>query len=262
MALKHLGDRYDIHTSGADLIFPHHENAIAIGQALAGKPPASYWVHNELLTFNDHGAGGAAHESMTLRDLLDAGYTGREIRYWLMSGHYRKAIRFAWSKLQTAKNTVARLDAFIQKIHFCRKAPDNPEIDQIIYDLRHRFSESLDEDMNMAPALAALFRAVHRMNVVMDRNGLSDLDKNKALEALKRINGVFGIMELSPPPRVDESVEDLIRARERARAEKDWKRSDELRQRLENMGIRVVDTREGPVWHRIEEKSPSSDPDA
>jgi cysteinyl-tRNA synthetase len=116
MAMKILGGTYDIHTSGADLIFPHHENAIAISEAVTGKPLANYWLHNELVMINGKKPSFASNNDvLTIRQILGKGYTGREIRYWLISRHYRKPISFSWSKLDTAKNTVAHF-LFMVKI--------------------------------------------------------------------------------------------------------------------------------------------------
>jgi len=243
MALKHLGESYDIQTGGMDLIFPHHENTIAILQALTGKPPATYWLHNEMAAVNGEEA------RLTLRDVFSRGYTGREIRYWLLSRHYRKPIRFSRNKLDTARNTVERLDTFVQKIHFARSGEPDPEIDQAVYDLKHRFTEAMDQDFNIAPALAALFQFIRRINHHMDRKGLAPGDREKIVKILEELNTVLGVMDLTPPA-VDEKTEALIQEREDARKNRDWERADRLRDQLKAMGIEVVDTKEGPVWRK------------
>ncbi|MCJ7775800.1 MAG: cysteine--tRNA ligase, partial [Desulfobulbaceae bacterium] len=209
MAMKYLAPTYDIHTSGVDLIFPHHENAIAINQALTDKNPANYWVHNELVMINGKKPSRFSEDdTLFLRDILNRGYSGREVRYWIISHHYRKLIYFSWSKLETARNTIAHLDHFVRKLHFCQTGPGNPEMDQIVYDLRQRFTESMDDDFNVSAALAALFQFVHRINKIADRNGLSTDDKEKALKVLERINSVLGVMDLAAP-EVGEEVEAL-----------------------------------------------------
>jgi len=251
MTLKYLGAKYDIHTGGVNLIFPHHENAIAISQAVTDTAPANYWVHNELVMVDGKMASGQSEgNTLTLRDLLDHGYTGREVRHWLLSRHYRKPIVFSRSKLDAVKNSVGRLDEFIQKLHSCRAGTDDPGMDQVVYDLRHKFSESMDDDFSIAAALAALFQFTHRLNTIMDRNGLSPSDKEKALKALARINSVLGIMDLEPP-KVDQDMETLIEQREQARKNKDWDTADRLRRELKEMGIEVIDTKEGPGWRKV-----------
>ncbi len=254
MAMKYLAPTYDIHTSGVDLIFPHHENAIAINQALTDKIPANYWVHNELIMINGKKPSRFSEEdTLFLRDILNHGYSGREVRYWIISHHYRKLIYFSWSKLETAKNTIAHLDHFVRKLHFCQTGPGNPEMDQIVYDLRQRFTESMDDDFNVSAALAALFQFVHRINKIADRNGLSTDDKEKVLKVLERINSVLGVMDLAAPV-VGQEVEALIEKREQARKNKDWESADRLRQELKEMGIEIIDSKEGPVWREVKQK--------
>ena len=256
MAMKYLAPTYDIHTSGVDLIFPHHENAIAINQALTDKNPANYWVHNELVMINGKKPSRFSEEdTLFLRDILNRGYSGREVRYWIISHHYRKLIYFSWSKLETARNTIAHLDHFVRKIHFCQTGPGNPEMDQIVYDVRQRFTESMDDDFNVSAALAALFQFVHRINKIADRNGLSTDDKEKALKVLERINSVLGVMDLAAPV-VGQEVEALIEKREQARKNKDWESADHLRQELKEMGIEIIDSKEGPVWRDVKKKAP------
>jgi cysteinyl-tRNA synthetase len=250
MAMKILGGTYDIHMSGADLIFPHHENAIAISEAVTGKPLANYWLHNELVMINGKKPSFASNNDvLTIRQILEKGYTGREIRYWLISRHYRKPISFSWSKLDTAKNTVAHLDKFVKKLHLCPAGESHPDMDQLVYDIKHKFIESMDDDFNLAPALAALFEFTREINKVMDRKGLSTDDKQKAEEVLKSIDSVLGVMELELP-EPDEKVEALIKRREEARRDKDWANADRIRQELEKMGIEVIDTRDGTVWRK------------
>jgi cysteinyl-tRNA synthetase len=251
MAMKFLGDTYDIHMSGIDLIFPHHENAIAISEALTGKPLAHYWLHNELVMVDGKKPSRASSdEDHTLRQLLEKGHTGREIRYWLISRYYRKPLFFSWSKLDTAKNTITHLDKFIKKLHHCVRGDPHPEMDQLVYDLKHKFMESMDDDFSIAPALAALFEFTRQINRIMDGKGLSPEDKQKVEDALRDINSVLGVMDLEPP-RGDERMEALISSRDEARRAKDWTTADRIRKELEEMGIEVIDTREGTIWRKV-----------
>ena len=249
MAMKYLGPTYDIHSSGANLIFPHHENSIAISQAVTDKPPANYWVHNEPVMINGEKQASVLEEdTLVLRNLLDQGYTGREIRYWLLNRHYRKPIFFSRSKLDSVKNTLSRLDKFVQQLYFLKPAAEDSDIDQMIYDLRYKFVESMDDDLNIASALAGLFRFVHHVNRVMDRDGLSAGDKGKILKALEQINSVLDVIDLKPA-KVDKDIEAMIEKREQARRKKDWDTADCLRRELMAKGLEVIDTKHGPVWH-------------
>ncbi len=250
MAMKILGGTYDIHMSGADLIFPHHENAIAISEAVTGKPLANYWLHNELVMIDGKKPSRASHNDvLTVRQIREKGYTGRDMRYWLISRHYRKPISFSWSKLDTAKNTVAHLDKFVKKLQICPAGEPNPDMDQLVYDLRHKFMESMDDDFNVAPALAALFEFTREINKIMDQQGLSPGDKQKVEEVLKGIDSVLGVMDLELP-EPDEQVQDLIKNREAARRDKDWESADRIRQELREMGIELIDTRDGTLWRK------------
>ena len=240
MAVKYLGETFDIHTGSMDLIFPHHENDIAISEALTGKPIANYWIHNELVK----------EKTITLRDTLNKGYAGREIRYWLINMHYRKAIDFSWSKLTIAKNTVSRLDRFVHKLRSCQKGPVNIEIDQLIYDLRHKFIEKMDDDLNISPALAALFEFIHKINRIIDSQGLNPSDRDKIEDVLSRLNSVLMVMDLTGAES-SKQIEELIKERTYARQKKDWAKADKIRNELKELGVEVIDTIDATRWRKI-----------
>lgn len=249
MAMKHLGETFDIHTGSTDLIFPHHENEIALSGALTGKPLANYWLHNELIT-GTHRPDIPEESAVTLRDALNAGYSGREIRYFLINMHYRKAIDFSWPKLAIAKNTVTRLDRFIYKLRSCHSGPATGEIDQLIYDLRHKFIAAMDDDLNIAPGLAALFEFIHRINRIIDSQGLDPSDRNKIEAALAAINSLLMVMDLTET-ETTQQVEELLKERASARQKRDWPRADAIRSTLLELGVEVVDTRGGTTWRKI-----------
>ncbi len=251
IAMKYLGEIYDIHTSGVDLIFPHHENAIAITQALTDKPPAQFWLHNELVMVEGKKPSHTnKQDHLALRDILEKGFTGRDVRYWLLSGHYRKPIFFSWSKLTAAKNTISRLDNFIQKVHMCQVGENDQDIDQAVYDLRRNFTDSMDDDFNISAALAALFQFIRRINKVIDKCGISASDREKVLNGLTFINSVLGVMDLKRKEE-DQPIVDLIEQREKARKSKDWNSADRLRKELRQKGVEVMDTKDGPRWYRV-----------
>ena len=250
MAMKHLGETYDIHSSGVDLVFPHHENHIAISQALTGKTPAHYWIHNELVMIDGKKPSGTLEDSaFTIQNILKQGYTGREIRYFLISHPYRKPLAFSFSKLDTAKNTLSHLDKFVRKLHLCRSGATHPDMDQLVYDLRQAFTQTMDDDLNIARGLAALFQFTGKINGIMDRYGLDPEDKEKIEKVLRSIDSVLGVMELDHAEK-DPAVEKLIAAREEARKNKDWATADRIRDELKGMGVEVIDTRAGAIWRR------------
>ncbi len=249
MAVKYLGETFDIHTGSMGLIFPHHENEIAISEALTGKPLSNYWVHNEIVKEKKF-PEIPEEKTITLRKVLNKGYTGREIRYWIINMHYRKAIDFSWSKLTIAKNTVSRLDRFIHKLRSCQKGPVNIDIDQLIYDLRHKFIQEMDDDLNIAPALAALFEFIHKINRIMDSQGLNPSDRDKIEGVLSRLNSVLMVMDLEGVES-SKQIEELIKERTYARQKKDWAKADKIRDELKELGAEVIDTRDGTRWRKI-----------
>jgi len=250
MSMKYLGENYDIHTSGIDLVFPHHENSIAIGKAITGKSPANYWLHNELVMINGKKSPHLENSDYSIRKILKKGYTGRDIRYWLLCSHYRKPVRFSWGKLDTAKKTLSNIDKFMARFYICPESESNSEVDQLIYDLKKTFNDSMDDDLNIAPALAGLFKFINMINKIIEEKGLSKKDKIKIKSCLKDINSVIAVLNLEAEP-LDEKINELLEKRNIARKTEDWAISDKIRDDLKKMGIEVTDTECGPIWHKI-----------
>jgi len=248
ISMKYLGETSDINFGSADTVFPHNENVIAISSAINGRPSANYWLHSEMVK-EKKSLQTPISKKVTLRDLLDKGFSGGDIRYWLISMHYRKVIELSPSKISIASNTVSRLNKFIHKLHTCSKGPVLPEIDQIIYDLGRKFTSEMDNDLNIAPALAALFEFVHKINSIIDSNGLDESDRKKIEKILSGINSVLMIMDFSEE-KPTEQIEKLLRERDVARGNKDWQEADILRERLSHLGVEVLDTKKGTTWRR------------
>jgi cysteinyl-tRNA synthetase len=251
MTMKYLGETYDIHTSGIDLIFPHHENSIAIGKAVTGKSPARYWLHNELVTIDGKKPSQVTDPTYAIKNILKKGYSGRELRYWLLCSHYRKPVNFSWKKLDTSKKTLHRMDRFIARLYNSRDAESNPEIDQLIYDLRNSFNDSMDDDLNIAPALAAIFIFLNKVNIIIDKGGLSPDDRSKIIICLKEINEIIAVFDLEEKIS-DPEVAEMLNRREEARRQKDWETSDRIRDELLlKKGIEITDTADGIVQRKI-----------
>jgi cysteinyl-tRNA synthetase len=249
VALKALGDTFDIHTGSTDLIFPHHENDMAISQALTGTPLANFWVHNELAR-EKKSPETTQEKALTLREVLNKGYSGREVRFWLLNMHYRKPLDFSWTKLVVSKKTVARLDRFVDKLRTCQKGSVTGEIDQLIYDLKQQFVAAMDDDLNISQALAALFGFIHAINRIMDSQGLHLSDRKKVERVVSGINSVLMIMDLE---RLEPSqnIEQLLQERAMAREVQDWSKADQIRKELNELGVEVIDTREGTTWRLV-----------
>ncbi len=240
MARKYLGESYDIHTSGRELIFPHHENTIAIAAALSGRPPARFWVHNDPVMVDGKQAdtrGG----SMTLAELRARGYEGREIRFWLLGTHYRKPLILSEKALEDARRALNRLDAVAGRLS---RVPAGAEpcadADQLCYDLKTGFTEAMDDDLNISRAMAAVFKGVKRINALMQSGKLDPAGAARLLDVFRQIDAVLQVFDFDQAP-VDPEVTRLLEERRQARAAGDWQRADRLREALARRGVSVRD---------------------
>jgi len=252
MSTKFLGETLDIHTASQDLMFPHHENEIAIAEALTGKPLANYWLHSGLLLRDGKKMSLEAGNIVTLQDVLDKGYSGREIRFMLLRVHYRKPLKFTYKRLDAVRVALRRLDEFTRKLLCLRPGLPHPEMALYISELEDRFTASMDDDLNISGAIGGLFDFVKTINPVLQDGNLDLEQKNDILEILHRINSVIDILQLKQCPLAPE-IDLLIRQREEARLEKDWPASDQAREELLRLGVTVLDTATGPAWALNEE---------
>ena len=240
MAMKYLGESYDIHTSSRELVFPHHENKIAIAGAVTGKPLARYWVHCDRVLVggkkvDEQGAGP------TLSDLTGMGYSGREIRYWLLSVHYRKPVVFSKERLEDAKRSLKRIDACIYAlVHAKSDAPPYPELDQLLYDLKHGFISAMDNDLNISAAMASIFKIVKKVNILTLENKIDPEGALKIVDAFRNIDSVLKIFDFQDESH-DPEIERLIQERDKARLEKNWDLADKIRDQLKAGGVTIKD---------------------
>jgi cysteinyl-tRNA synthetase len=241
MAHAYLGESYDIHTSGRELIFPHHENVIAIAGALTGRPPARFWLHSDPVMAD--GKQAEAHDgALTLADLHQRGYTGREIRFWLLGTHYRKPLVLSDKALEDARRALRRLDAMVGSLDRCTAAQPCPDVDQICYDLKTGFTDAMDDDLNISRAMAAVFSTVKRINALIQENRLGAAGARRILETLGQIDAVLSVFDFRQA-EADPEVMRLTAEREAARAARDWARADALRDALRRRGVTVRDDR-------------------
>ena len=252
MSTGHLGETLDIHTSSRDLIFPHHENEIAIAEALTEKSLARYWMHSELLLVDGKKMTSENDNVVTLKDLLAKGFTGREIRFLLLSVHYRKPINFSLRRLENVRTALKRLDEFTCKLLCLPPGRPHPEVAAYVSAMEEQFFNAMDDDLNVSQAMAAIYNFIKKTNPILQVNHL-DLDqKGYILEKLEKLNQVLKIFKLKGCP-LEPEIDALIQLREKARVEKDWKTADEARNELAERGISVIDTANGPVWQRVTE---------
>jgi len=239
ISMKYLGETFDIHTSSRELVFPHHENEIAISKALTGKPLAKFWMHCERVLVDGKKVDGAK-ERLSISELVDMGYTGREIRFWLISNHYRKPVIFSAERLEDARKSLNRLDTCIRALSDVSEGEPYPELDQLLYDIKSGFTGAMDDDLNISAALSSIFGIVRHINILVVNQKIDAIGASKIIEAFRYIDSVLNIFEFSDLT-FDPEVKRLLDEREKARDEKDWSLADSLREKLESMGVKVRD---------------------
>ena len=240
MAMKYLGESYDIHTSSRELVFPHHENEIAIAGAVTGKPLARYWVHCDRVLVNGKKVDEQGARP-TLSDLTDMGYSGRDVRYWLLSVHYRKPVVFSKERLEDTKRSLKRIDACIYALaHAKSDASPYPELDQLLYDLKHGFISAMDNDLNISAAMASTFKIVKRVNILTLENKIDPDGALKIVAAFRNIDSVLKIFDFQDESH-DPEIERLIQERDKARLEKNWDLADKIRDQLKAGGVTIKD---------------------
>jgi cysteinyl-tRNA synthetase len=252
MAMKYLGETLDIHTGGVDNLFPHHENEIAQSEAATGKKFANYWLHNEHLLIEGRRMAKSLGNYYTVRDLVAKGYDPMAIRYLLLATHYRQQVNFTFEGLEAAKKTLDRLANFVNRLVEADGEPSGEELNQLIKRAQTDFETAMDDDLNVAIALASLFDFVREVNVLLDSNKVSKTEAQTAYALITNLDKVLGVLrEMNKEEKLPKEAEELILRREEARKRKDWKTADELRQQLKTRGILIEDTSQGVRW-RIE----------
>jgi cysteinyl-tRNA synthetase len=240
MAMKFLGESFDIHASSRELIFPHHENEIAIAGAVTGKPLARYWIHCERV-YGGTGDTGEMENRQALPDLMAKGYTGREIRFWLLAAHYRKPITFSQEKIENARRSLRRMDRCISGLYQVDgNGQAYPERSQLLYDLKTGFTSAMDDDLNISAALAAVFKIVKRVNSLMGEYRLDSSDAVAIIEAFRNIDLVLNVFDFKDDLQNPEVIR-LIHQRDTARRQGEWDKADKIREKLARRGINLRD---------------------
>ena len=253
MAMKYLGETLDIHAGGIDLAFPHHENEIAQSEAITGKQFVRYWLHAEHLIVEGQKMSKSLGNFFTLRDLFEKGYSPEAIRYLLASVPYRKKLNFTFDGLKAAATAIDRLRNFKLRLETERFAEGRAEAaagrSQAAL---AQFDSSLDDDLNTAEALAAIFEYIRDANSSMDSGEFRTGNAADADSVLRRFDEVFDVLKPSAHAGglTDAEVESLIAERQNARKQRNFKRSDDIRNQLLEQGIILEDTKEGVRWKR------------
>jgi cysteinyl-tRNA synthetase len=242
MATALLGDQIDIHCGGVDNIFPHHEAEIAQTEGVTGKQFVRYWLHCEHLLVDGQKMSKSLGNFYTLRDVLDRGYSGREVRYALMRVHFRKPLNFTWEGMEEARESLGRIDDWLRRLRDAAKTDDGK------IDIGEEFEKALDDNLNISEALGFLFETIRETNRAMDQNKLSAGAAGSWLKWWDRINTVLAIEsgDTTLPPEIAA----LAEARAQARLAKEWRKSDELRDELSARGWEARDTKDGQTITR------------
>ena len=249
MSTYYLGNHFDIHCGGVDNIFPHHENEIAQSCAESGEAFVNYWLHNEHLLVESQKMSKSMGNFYTLRNLLEKGCSPEAIRYTLISTHYRSKLNFTFEKVRTAQRCINKLRELKRRLEKVKEDGSNnnphPETEKMLAG----FSAILGDDLNISGALGELFTWVNYLFVQLDSQTLPCCSARQALTALEKIDSILGVMEFSDDV-VDNNINELIQERDKARAEKDWDKADEVRKKLDDLGIILEDTPEGTIWKK------------
>ena len=251
MSMKYLGETFDIHAGGQDLQFPHHENEIAQSEGATGKLFAKYWIHSEFLKIDDVTMSKSKGNFFTFRDLREQGYSALAIRYLLLSVPTRKQLNFTFEGLQGAESTVERLRNFRSLVRDARTTEGSAtEVKGFVAKALTDFEESMDDDFNTAAALAAIHDLVREVNTVLAGPGLKADDRDAVLDAIGKFDSVLGIFGPEESGTLDAEIEALVEERQEARRNRDFARSDEIRDLLAEKGIILEDTKDGVRWKR------------
>jgi len=275
MSMKYLGETFDIHSGGIDLTFPHHENEIAQSEAATGKPFVRYWLHAEHLIVNGEKMSKSLGNFYTLRDLIGKGYRPTAIRYLLASVPYRKQLNFTFDSLHQAQHSIERLRNFRHRLTVEKfPAGENRELPARAQAARQAFEDALDDNLNTAEALAAIFDLVRDANTAMDHGEFRGVDRPVFLDLLERWDRIFAVLEDTDHAKLrqfgladtrdarpaadallvegpsDEEIAQRVAERDTARRRGDFARSDKIRADLLSAGVILEDTKAGTRWRR------------
>jgi len=255
MAMKILGNTIDIHCGGVDNMFPHHENEIAQSECYSGEHFVKIWMHSEHLIVDNKKMSKSLGNFYTLRNLLDKGFSGREVRYMLLQTHYKTQLNFTFEGLDAVKHTLHRLDSFIQRMLEINKPQSDQLIAPILENMLILFSKALADDLNISKALAAIFDMVREINTLCDAANVSLNEAAEVIAMMRRVDTVLGVLkfdkkELEIPAELVEALENRMLARRN----KEWAQADLLRDFIHSKGYMIEDTTLGARLIKMETK--------
>ena len=249
MSMKYLGETFDIHAGGIDLVFPHHENEIAQSEGATGKQFVRYWIHFEHLKVEGETMSKSKGNYYTFRDITAKGYSPVAVRYFLLSVPYSKQLNFTFDALAGAEKTVASLRDFRARLSEARTEPGlNESVREAGERALREFEAGMDDDLNTSVALAAIHNLTRDVNTALARKQLRTDNKRELLELLNRFDTVLNVFGGDVGAMLDADIQTLIDERQEARRRRDFARADELRDTLLQRGIVLEDTKDGVRW--------------
>lgn len=250
MSMRYLGESFDIHTGGVDLVFPHHEDEIAQSEAATGKPFVRTWLHCAHLQMGGRKMAKSEGNIARVGEVLEAGLSPRALRFALLAAHYRTGLSFSDESLAAAAAAVDRLDALVAALDaYAADVPDDAGLPGALAAARDAFGAALDDDLAISPALAVVFDLVRELNRRIADRTISTADAGRALATLRDLDAVLAVLP-DPADALPADLAALLDARAAARTARDWAASDRLRDELAGRGILVEDTRGGQRWRR------------
>lgn len=244
MSMKYLGQHFDIHAGGIDLVFPHHQNEIAQSEPATGETFVNYWLHNEWLLVNGQKMSKSLGNFYTLRDVLAKNYHPLAVRYLLLSTHYRQQLNFTFEGVDAAKNSLQRIWDFVQKLGEIKSTEDNPKVGKLVEQLKKKFEKAMDDDLEISEALGAIFVFIKHVNVLLRSNKVSLNDAIKIKDVLFGIDNVLGVIR-KDDEKLPDDILTLVKERDNARSIKNFARSDEIRDELQKKGYVLEDSPQG-----------------
>ena len=251
MSMKYLGETFDIHAGGVDLIFPHHENEIAQSEGATGKEFVRHWIHFEHLKVDGETMSKSKGNYYTFRDIVERGFSPAAIRYFLLSVPYNKQLNFTFDALAGAERTVASLHDFRARLSEAKTEPGkNEKLSETAARALQEFEAAMDDDLNTSIALAVVHNLSREVNTALARKQVRAEDQRELLAAIDRIDTVLNVFGEQKREMLDSEIQSLIDERQEARHRRDFGRADQIRDELANRGIILEDTKDGVRWKR------------